>query len=123
MRKLYFSIFLVFALLSCAKNQEVKQFSLAEIRDLKIYDNLDSLPKNKNEVYRLDLSEKELKEIPKLVHELSNLQELNLSVNNLSDLKDIDKLEKLQILNIGMNNFNTFPNEVTKLKNLKYKSR
>lgn len=119
MRNLYFSIFLLFSLLYCTKKQEVKEFSLAEISDLKIYDNLDSLPKNKNEVYRLDLSKKDLKEIPKLVCELSNLQELNLSANNLSDLKNIDKLEKLQILNIGMNNFDRFPNQIVKLKNLK----
>ncbi|WP_281231187.1 leucine-rich repeat domain-containing protein [Flavobacterium gelatinilyticum] len=119
MRNYYVSIFLLFTLLSCSKKQELKQFSLDKINDLKSYNNLDSLPKDLDKVYRLDLSKKGLKKLPEVVFELSNLQELNVSENYLSDLNGIDKLKKLQILNIGMNDFKILPNEVTTLKNLK----
>ncbi|MCR4032655.1 MULTISPECIES: leucine-rich repeat domain-containing protein [Flavobacterium] len=119
MKNYYVSIFLLFTLLSCSKKQELKQFSLDQINDLKSYNNLDSLPKDLDEVYRLDLSKKGFKKLPEIVFELSNLQELNVSENSLSDLNGISQLKKLQILNIGMNDFKIFPNEVTTLKNLK----
>lgn len=106
-------------LLSCEIKQNSEEFTLTEINSLKSYDNLDSLPINFNQVYRLNLSKKNLLKLPQIVFKLPNLQELDVSENKLSDLNGIDKLEKLQILNIGMNNFRIFPNEITKLKKLK----
>jgi len=93
--------------------------SLSKLQNEKTYKYLDSLPKNLELVYRLDLSENDLTTIPKIIFKLSNLQELNLSVNNLTELNHLEELQNLQILNIGMNNFKIFPIEITKLKKLK----
>ncbi|MTD67774.1 hypothetical protein [Flavobacterium sp. LC2016-13] len=113
-------IFLFLIMLSsCNKNQEEKIIPLSELPNEKIYKNLDSLPKNLELVYRVDLSENNLNAVPKTIFKLHNLQELNLSLNYLTELNHLEKLQNLQILNIGMNNFKTFPNEITKLKNLK----
>jgi len=106
-------------LTSCNKKQEEKIISLSELQNEKTYKNLDSLPKNLELVYRVDLSENDLNKIPRIIFKLSNLQELNLSVNNLTELNHLEELQNLQILNIGMNNFKTFPIEITKLKKLK----
>lgn len=93
--------------------------SLSKLQNEKTYKYLDSLPKNLELVYRLDLSENDLTTIPKIIFKLSNLQELNLSVNNLTELNHLEELQNLQILNIGMNNFKIFPIEITKLKKKK----
>lgn len=86
---------------------------------MKAYNNIDSLPNDLNTVYRIDLSEQDLTQLPKIIFKLENLQELDISNNQLTDLKGIDALKKIQILNIGMNKFNIFPIELTELKNLK----
>ncbi|WP_083370491.1 leucine-rich repeat domain-containing protein [Flavobacterium frigidimaris] len=114
------TIFLFLIILtSCNKKQEEKIMSLSELQNEKVVKNLDSLPKNLELVYRVDLSEKDLKTIPKIIFKLSNLQELNVSLNNLTELNHLEELQNLQILNIGMNDFKTFPIEITKLKKLK----
>lgn len=110
---------LLIILTSCNKKQEEKIMSLSELQNETVYKNLDSLPKNLELVYRVDLSENDLTAIPNVILKLSNLQELNLSVNNLTELNNLEELQNLQILNIGMNKFKTFPIEITKLKKLK----
>jgi Leucine-rich repeat (LRR) protein len=92
---------------------------LDELNQQKIYKDINSLPKNLDSVYRLDLSKQQLTKIPEIVSKLNNLQELNLSQNNLSNLTGTENLSNIQVLNIGMNNFKTFPLEITKFKNLK----
>lgn len=112
-------IFLFLILLtSCNKKQE-KILTLNELQNQKVYRQLDSLPKNLELVYRVDLSENNLNTIPKIIFKMPNLQELNVSQNYLTELNHLEELQNLQFLNIGMNNFKTFPNEITKLKNLK----
>lgn len=59
------------------------------------------------------------KTISEIIFKLRNLQELNVSENYLSELNRLVELKNLQILNIGWNDFKTFPNEITKLKKLK----
>lgn len=110
---------LLIILSSCAKKQEEKTLSFSELENEKVYQEIDSLPKNLELVYRVDLSEKNLKTIPKIIFKLRNLQELNVSLNNLTELHHLEELQKLQKLNIGMNDFTTFPIEITKLKKLK----
>jgi len=111
------------ALFSCSRKknsiQDNKLYPLSELSQLRVYRDIKSLPNNLDSVYRLDLSESNLTQLPEILFKLSNLQELNISQNQISDLKGIKGLEQLQILNIGMNNFNTFPNEILELKNLK----
>jgi Leucine-rich repeat (LRR) protein len=106
-------------LTSCNIKQEKKLLPLSELQNQKVYKKLDSLPKNLELVYRVDLSDNNLKKIPEIIFKLRNLQELNVSLNNLTELNHLEELQNLQILNIGMNDFKTFPNEITKLKSLK----
>jgi Leucine-rich repeat (LRR) protein len=110
-------------LASCTKKKQddisFTLFSLEELSQHKIYKDINSLPKGLDSVYRLDLSEQQLTKIPEIVSRLSNLQELNISQNNISNLNGFEMLNNLQVLNIGMNNFRTFPIEITKYKNLK----
>ncbi|WP_445710591.1 leucine-rich repeat domain-containing protein [Flavobacterium sp.] len=94
-------------------------FSLEELSQQKIYKDVNSLPRDLDSVYRLDLSEQKLTKIPEIVSKLNNLQELNLSQNNLSNLNGFENISNLQVLNIGMNNFKIFPIEITKFKSLK----
>lgn len=110
-------------LVSCKTKKQDDQFitlfSLEELNQQKIYNDINSLPKDLDSVYRLDLSEQKLTKIPEIVSKLTNLQELNLSQNNLSNLNGFESLSNIQVLNIGMNNFKSFPIEITKYKNLK----
>lgn len=110
MRHLHLIIIFIFStLVSCTTKKQDDQFiplfSLEELNHQKIYNNINSLPKNLDSVYRLDLSEQQLTTIPEIVFKLTNLQELNLSQNNLSNLNGFENLSNLQVLNIGMNNF------------------
>lgn len=124
MRQPQLIIILTFlTLVSCTtKQQEDKSITLLSLTALnqhKIYKDIDSLPKDLDSVYRLNLSEQQLTEIPEIVSKLTNLQELNLSENHISNLNGFENLNNLQTLNIGMNDFKTFPIEITKYKNLK----
>lgn len=116
-------IIVLIILFSCTKetknNHTAPLFSLNELYDQKLYDDIDNLPKNLDSVYRLDLSNQKLTEIPAIVSKLSNLQELNLSKNWISDLTVIENLHNLQILNIGANNFQNLPIEIINFKKLK----
>lgn len=98
------SIILVFfTLIACNKVDKGTIIPLTELYKMRLYRDLDSLPKDLNQIYRLDLSEKELTKIPDIVYKMTNLQELNISNNQISEITKIAQLEKLQILNIGMN--------------------
>lgn len=124
MRQSQLIIILTFlSLVSCATRQQVVKsitlFSLTDLNQHKIYKGIGSLPKDLDSVYRLDLSQQQLTKIPEIVSKLTNLQELNLSENQISNLNGFENLNNLQILNIGMNDFKTFPIEITKYMNLK----
>jgi Leucine-rich repeat (LRR) protein len=104
---------------SKVKGDTIEILTLDQLSKFEMYSDVENLPVDKDSVLRLNLSEQQLTEIPSEVFNLTNLQELNISQNNLSELKGIEKLINLQILNIGMNDFEIFPLEITKLKNLK----
>ncbi len=116
-------ILTILTLVSCTTKKQDDQlrilFSLEELSQQKIYKDVNSLPRDLDSVYRLDLSEQKLTKIPEIVSKLNNLQELNLSQNNLSNLNGFENISNLQVLNIGMNNFKIFPIEITKFKSLK----
>lgn len=91
---------------------------------------------------KIDLSNQNLKEIPKYVITNRNLKELNISGNNFTELPkelfslrhlkkldisnnkistiyaDIAKLQKLEVLNLNNNLLKTLPNQLFLLKNL-----
>lgn len=124
MRQSHIIIIISFlTLVSCktkkTDDQFITLFSLEELNQQKVYNDINSLPKDLDSVFRLDLSEQQLTKIPEIVSKLTNLQELNLSQNNLSNLNGFENLSNIQVLNIGMNNFKSFPIEITKYKNLK----
>ncbi|MEO2126615.1 MAG: leucine-rich repeat domain-containing protein [Christiangramia sp.] len=98
---------------------EPNQITLDSLYRTKTYHSLKDIPKNIDSVFRLNLSNQNLKKLPPEIFDLVNLQELNVSQNSLSDLQGLEKLKKIQVLNIGMNDFQSFPNEITKLENLK----
>jgi Leucine-rich repeat (LRR) protein len=97
----------------------VNLFSLEGLSRQKLYTDIKSLPNELDSVFRLDLSKQELWTLPEIVSKMTNLQELNLSMNSLSKLSEIGNLRQLQVLNIGMNKFTTFPIEITSYTNLK----
>jgi Leucine-rich repeat (LRR) protein len=124
MKPIQLLIALIFVVLSaCVSKQQDKKsrilFSLKELSNKMIYNDIDSMPKDLDSVFRLDLSRKQLKKIPEIVSKLTHLQELNLKNNEISNLDGFENLNSLQILNIGMNNFKEFPIEITKYRNLK----
>ena len=79
MKTLLIITFSIFALISCSKKPEKKLFSIKELEENKFLFKLDSLPKNLEEVLRLDLSGKGIEKIPEVVFKMNNLQELDLS--------------------------------------------
>lgn len=121
--KLLTAIIMLTIFFSCKKETAVKYeaplFSLKELYEHTLYDDINNLPKNLDSVYRLDLSNQKLTQVPAIVSRLKNLQELNLSENWISELSSIENLHNLQILNIGANNFETFPMEIINFKKLK----
>ena len=67
----------------------------------------------------LDLSYNQLKEIPKEIFTLTNLQKLGLSNNQLTEVpKEIFTLTNLQVLNLYNNQLTELPKEIGNLTNL-----
>lgn len=113
-------IFLLIALIAGnAKAQLLDSVALAQQPE---YTSLAEALINPDKVYKLNLRKKKLKEIPKDVYQLKNLQELNVSRNKLKDLpKDMDSLKNLEVLNASANDIDTLYSEIgncTQLKKL-----
>ncbi len=84
-----------------------------------IYTSVNEALKNPEKVYRLDLSKKKLRTIPKGVFSLYNLQELTLAKNKLQKIpKEIGDLTNLQKLNVSKNKITEFPATLGNLTNL-----
>ncbi len=77
----------------------------------------ESLPLEKN---KLDLSNQQLKKVPDYVFNQTNLEELNLSNNQLTGAiqAEIRHLQKLKVLNASNNLMTGVPAEVGQLQNL-----
>ncbi len=86
------------------------------------YTDLSDALKNPDKVYKLNLRRQKLKEIPKDVFKLKNLQELNVSKNKLKNLpKKLDTLKNLEVINASANDIDTIYAEIgncTQLKKL-----
>jgi len=77
------------------------------------YDAVDESIESPEEIKRLDLSSKSLKELPESIGILSNLLALNLANNKLSTLpKSMKNLSSLKNLDIRRNNFESLPIEI-----------
>lgn len=110
---------IILVLISCRTKDKSILISLRKLKSEKVYFDLDNLPKKLDQIYRLDLSERSLTKIPEIVYKMSNLQELNISGNKISEINKIDRLSNLQVLNISMNSFLIFPGNVSHLRHLK----
>jgi Leucine-rich repeat (LRR) protein len=84
--------------------------------------NLDSLLTNKIEIYSLNLSYSNLKELPETLLQFKNLEYLNLSGNRFKDkerlFNDLAKLPNLKILELNRCYLRALPDNVKNLKGL-----
>jgi Leucine-rich repeat (LRR) protein len=119
MKKIVIIISLCMVFTSCRAPEKDQLLTFNELKAKRGYRNLDSLPANLTTIYKINLSGQSLKEIPAVIFKMSNLQELNVSKNGLTNLGDIDKLKNLQELNVGMNRLSVFPYKLINLKHLK----
>ncbi len=76
-------ILLILLFASPAHAQEL--WDDAEIDTLPVFRSLNAAMQNPDSVFRLDLSKQKLKEIPPQVFELTQLRELNVSRNQLTE--------------------------------------
>lgn len=87
-----------------------------------VHTNLDIVRSAPEDVYRLDLSNQDLYDLPLEVLNCHNLRYLNLSNNYLDNIPvDIYKLFKLRIIDLRDNNLSNLPDEffeLSKLENL-----
>jgi small GTP-binding protein len=65
------------------------------------------------------LTSTDLAELMPEILKFKNLQRLDLSDNNISDIKAISELKDLQVLNLTENQINEISKEISKLKNLR----
>lgn len=86
-----------------------------------VYKSLSVALQNPEQVYKLDLSKRKLKEIPADVFKLTRLRELNLSRNSIATIPpEISNLTALQRLNLANNDIDTLPDEIGNLQQLVY---
>lgn len=85
------------------------------------YTNLKEALEEPERVIKLSLRKQGLKEFPKEVLKLKNLQYLDLSKNKIDNLPDsIVQLKNLQVLIVSKNNLEALPNTIGGLSNLRY---
>ncbi len=98
-----------------------KLLSERKLKKQKTFTNLQEAMANPEKVYKLKLSnpKKILKEIPAEVFQFKNLQELDISTNQIKKLPDeLFKLLNLQVLDVSFNQIQEIPSAIGQLKNL-----
>ncbi|MFH0866760.1 MAG: leucine-rich repeat domain-containing protein [Bacteroidota bacterium] len=109
--------FLIVLISGNVKAQRLDSTALAEEPE---YNDLSEALQNPDKVYKLNLRKQKLKEIPKDVFKLKNLQELNVSKNKLKDLpKNLDTLKNLEVINASANDIDTLFAEIGNCSQLK----
>jgi Leucine-rich repeat (LRR) protein len=105
-----------FVTLFCISSLQIAGFSQTN----HLFESLkDALNVHPDSVYRLDLSKSALKTVPAEIFNFTNLRELDLSKNKLTELPDNFVFEKLEVLHLTKNKFELFPAVICKQKNLK----
>jgi len=95
---------------------------IKQLKELKVRDQLTFIPKCINKLKNLenlDLSNNEIKEIPSELGDLSKLKYLDLSENDLTTISSsLKNLSKLNYLNISLNKLTSISSGIYKLKNV-----
>jgi len=90
-----------------------------ELKEMPNYYNLEKALAEPEKVFKLDLEQAELHELPESIGQLQNLQWLNLDCNRLSSLPEsIGQLQNLQWLYLDRNSFRSPPEGLWQLHNL-----
>lgn len=131
MKKIVFAFALLMSLLptiSFAQNTEGNEdvaipdaplLNSMQLQREKWYYSLEEASANPEQVYKLSLKGKKLKEIPKEVFYFTNLQELDLSENKIKEVPaEIGNMKRLQYLNLFSNRIKLLPPEMQELGNL-----
>ena len=85
------------------------------------FTSLEEALKNPEQVVKLELRKKRLKNIPPEVFQFHNLQYLDLSKNSIAEIPaDIAKLKNLQYFSIARNHLVELPPQIGELSNLYY---
>ncbi len=93
--------------------------SVEELESKPVFKDIQEAEKNPANVFRLDLSGKDLTEIPQSISAFINLNELSIANNALAEFpKEILTLKNLQILHADHNQFLTLPAGIGDLTNL-----
>ncbi len=96
-----------------------KPISQYELEKKPVFNSLEKAVANKNQVYKLNLSNQKLKEFPKEILLFENLQELNLGKNQIKEIPaEINRLKNLQVLNLSKNKIKKIPETFGDLKEL-----
>jgi len=97
-----------------------QKYHIPEYSQYKVYTNLSKALKNKDDVKILVLANKNMKEFPLKITELTNLKILNLTNNKIRRIpKEISKLKNLERLELMKNELEGLPHEIVNVKNLK----
>lgn len=91
----------------------------AELREEPWFYDLDSALATPEKVYKLSLTQQDLKSLPPEIGELKNVQILNLSENKLKSLPDeVFELKKVQFISLYHNKLRYIPNQFKDLRRL-----
>lgn len=121
------SIFLILlcSILSCFKPISVQAQTVLldslTLDTMKAFTSIEEAMRHPEQVIKLELRKKKLKEFPKEILQFKNLQYLDLSKNNIKELPAaIGQLSQLQYLALSKNDLEQLPAEIGELKNLYY---
>lgn len=90
-----------------------------KLAEAKVFYSLQEALKNPDEVYKLNLSKKGLKEIPTDIGKLTKLQVLNIRKNKIKSLpEEIGNLKNLQEIDMASNHITLIPSSIGNLTNL-----
>lgn len=104
---------------SQASAGEDRLLSNAELRNIGWYDNLEEALANPDQVYKLSLSDQNIKALPPEIGQLKNLQVLSLSNCGIKRLpEEMKNLKKLQSLTLYGNRLRYLPIEFRELPEL-----
>ncbi len=115
------SILLVLLLFThCSQSQDMKLLTMNELLNAEVYSSMEEALNSSEPVYSLSLARQGLKEVPKEILQLKNLQYLGLGDSDFGEFPEIVlELEYLQELNIPAAGIKSIPENIQKLKHLK----